>query len=123
MRSSAPRLAETVRGRYRLTVRRRGVTDRQRLASLPEALTALEARLDELGPRERRGTERALARELDPVNQVAVRGEIAGRGVRGGVDVRGDGSLEAYTGRWRRTLVDPEPGETAYDALRRALAR
>jgi hypothetical protein len=107
--------------RYKLTVRRRGRTERKRYASLPEALTALEARLDELGPRERRGTERALARELDPVQQVAVRGEIAGRGVRGGVDVRGDGSLEAYTGRWRRTLITPQPGETAYDALRRSL--
>ena len=108
---------------YRVTVRRRGATDRERHASLPDALTALEARLDELGPRERRGTERALARELEPVKQVAVRGEIAGPGVRGGVDVRGDGSLEAYTGRWRRTLIAPEPGETAYDALRRALER
>jgi hypothetical protein len=106
---------------YRVTVRRRGRTERTRYPSLPDALTALEARLDDLGSRERRGTERALARELEPVQQVAVRGEIAGRGVRGGVDVRGDGSLEAYTGRWRRTLVDPEPGETAYDALRRAL--
>jgi hypothetical protein len=106
---------------YRLTVRRRGRTERRRYASLAEALGALESRLDDLGPRERRGTERALARELEPVQQVAVRGEIAGRGVRGGVDVRGDGSLEAYTGRWRRTLVDPEPGETAFDALRRAL--
>ena len=106
---------------YRLTVRRRGRTERERHGSLPEALAALEARLDDLAPRERRGTERALARELEPVKQVAVRGEVAGRGVRGGVDVRGDGSLEAYTGRWRRTLVVPEPGETAYDALRRAL--
>ena len=99
---------------YRLTVRRRGRTERARYASLSEALLALEARLDELGPRERRGTERALARELEPVQQVAV---------RGGVDVRGDGSLEAYTGRWRRTLIAPEPGETAYDALRRVLQR
>jgi type II secretory pathway component PulJ len=106
---------------YKLTVRRRGRTERKRYASLPQALTALEARLDELGPRERRDTERALARELEPVQQVAVRGEIAGPGMRGGVDVRGDGSLEAYTGRWRRTLIAPEPGETAYDALRRAL--
>jgi hypothetical protein len=106
---------------YKLTVRRRGATDRERYASLPEALAALEARLDDLGPRERRGTERALARELEPVQQVAVRGEIAGPGVRGGVDIRGDGSLEAYTGRWRRTLIAREPGETAYDALRRAL--
>jgi hypothetical protein len=106
--------------RYKLTVRRRGRTERSRHPSLPEALAALEAQLDALGPRERRETERALARELEPVQQVAVRGEIAGPGVRGGVDVRGDGSLEAYTGRWRRTLIDPEPGETAYDALRRA---
>jgi len=106
---------------YRLTVRRRGRTERKRFGSLAEALTALEERLDELGPRERRDTERALARELEPVQQVAVRGEIAGRGVRGGIDVRGDGSLEAYTGRWRRTLIAPEAGETAYDALRRSL--
>ena len=108
---------------YRLTVRRRGRTERARYASLSEALAALEARLDELGPRERRGIERALARELAPVQQVAVRGEVAGHGVRGGIDVRGDGSLEAYTGRWRRTLIAPEPGETAYDALRRVLQR
>jgi hypothetical protein len=95
---------------YRLTVRRRGRTERKRHASLGE-----------LGPRERRDTEHALARELEPVQQVAVRAEIAGRGVRGGIDVRGDGSLEAYTGRWRRTLIAPAPGETAYDALRRSL--
>jgi hypothetical protein len=106
---------------YKLTVRRRGATARERFASLPEALTALEARLDALAPGERRGRERALARELEPVQQVAVRGEVAGPGVRGGVDVRGDGSAEAFTGRWRRVLVEREPGETAYDALRRAI--
>jgi hypothetical protein len=107
---------------YRLTVRRRGATERERFGALTEALAALEARLDELAPSERRGLERALARELEPVQQVAVRGEIAGRRLRGGVDVRGDGSAEAYTGRWRRVLVAREPGETAYEALRRALA-
>jgi hypothetical protein len=106
---------------YKLTVRRRGGAARERFASLSEALAALEAHLDELTPDERRGRERALSRELAPVEQVALRGEVAGPGVRGGVDVRGDGSAEAFTGRWRRAVVERETGETAYDALRRAL--
>jgi hypothetical protein len=108
---------------YKLTVRRRGAAERERFGSLGDALAALEARLDDLAPGARRATERALAREIAPVQQVALRGEIAGPGVRGGVDVRGDGSAEAFTGRWRRVLVEREPGETAYDALRRALDR
>jgi hypothetical protein len=79
------------------------------------------ARAVRVAPGERRGHERALSRELEPVQQVALRGEVAGPGARGGIDVRGDGSAEAYTGRWRRVLVRRAPGETAYDALRRAL--
>jgi hypothetical protein len=109
-------------GRYTLTVRRRGATDRERFQTLDEALIALEARLDGLVREERRPPERGLAREYAPVQQVAVRGEIAGpAGLRGGVDVRGDGSAEAYTGRLRRRLVARGSGETAYEALRRAL--
>jgi hypothetical protein len=109
--------------RYSLTVRRRGATDRDRFGSLDEALAALEARLDVLQRTERRGTERGLSRTYEAVAQVAARGEIAGPGrLRGGVDVRGDGSAEAYTGRFRRRLVEREAGETAYDALRRALS-
>jgi hypothetical protein len=107
---------------YKLTVRRTGATERSRFGSLDAALSALEARLDELGPEARRSPARALTRQFAPVQQVALRGEIAGPGVRGGVDVRGDGSAEAFTGRWKRVLVAREPGETAYDALARAFA-
>ena len=108
---------------YTLTVRRRGATEKRRFATLPEALAALESSVDALVPEQRRGPERALARELEPVQQVAVRAEIAGpRRLRCGVDLRGDGSTEAFTGRVRRRLVERAPGETAYDALRRALA-
>src|ERR1700750_1146968 len=106
---------------YRLTVRRRGATERDRFPTLPDALTALESRLDALGPDERRRHEHAFVRDLAPVEQVALRGEVSGPGVHAGVDVRGDGSAEAFTGRWRRVVVEPEPGETAYDALRRVL--
>jgi hypothetical protein len=107
---------------YTLTVRRRGATDRERYATLAEALRALEARLDSLSRPERRHAERGLGRGYEPVQQVAVRGEVAGpRRLRAGVDLRGDGSAEAFTGRWRRQLVERRSGETAYDALRREL--
>lgn len=63
-----------------------------------------------------------LMRRLDPVEQVVGRLELAGPGrLRAGVDVRGDGSTEAFTGRLRRQLLDQGRRESAYDALRRAL--
>jgi hypothetical protein len=115
------RLASPPVAAYTLRVRRRGSVKRERFTSLDEALAALEARLDELTPEERRGRERGLAREYEPAAQVAIRGEVSGPGARGGVDVHGDGSAAAFTGRWRRVAVEPEPGETAFDALRRAV--
>jgi hypothetical protein len=106
---------------YRLTVRRRGATERERFGSLADALAALQARLDELAPTARRGPQRTLTGEIEPVQQVALRGEIAGPGARGGIDVRGDGSAEAFIGRWRRVVVARGAGESAYEALARVL--
>ena len=97
--------------------------ERERFDELADALGAVE--------REGRDLERAadaqpvggrLMRRIEPVQQVTARLELSGPGrLRAGVDVRGDGSSEAFTGRVRRRLVEQRKGESAYDALRREL--
>ena len=110
---------------WTLTVRHGPRVERGRHPTLDDALDALGARLDELAPQVAREPVDFLGRRFDPVRQVAARAEIAGPGrlarIHGGVDLRGDGSTEPWVGRWRRSLVSLEPGETAYSALRRAL--
>jgi hypothetical protein len=108
---------------YTLTVRSRAKVRKERYGDLDAALAAVErigAELsDGAATRPAGGT---LIRRIEPVQQVIGRIEIAGPGrLRGGVDVRGDGSSEAFTGRVRRTLVEQRRGESAYGALRRAL--
>ena len=111
------------RGAWELTVRDGPRVERQHHGTMADALLALEARAESLVGDARREEVRFFARRIDPAAQVAVRLEIAGpRGVRGGVDLRGDGSAEAFTGRWRRQLVEQGRGETAVAALRRALS-
>jgi hypothetical protein len=110
--------------RYRVTIRRRGKTEKAGHATLEQALAALEARVRELARDQRPQVARALGREYEPVRQVAVRGEVRGpKGLRAGVDVRGDGSAEAFTGRLVRRVVEQRDGEDPYAALRRATAR
>jgi hypothetical protein len=90
-----------------------------------EAFTALAAALRPVAAQADRDTARFFRREIQPVQQVVARGALTGpRGARGGIDVRGDGSTEAWTGRsWRRSLVPQQAGEDAFAALRRVLGR
>jgi hypothetical protein len=95
--------------------------EKTRHASLDEAVREVESRLGAPGRQHRR---EVLGRTYDPDQQVTGRFEVRGPGgVRGGVDVRGDGSAQAYRGWLRKEPVDPLPGETAGEALRRALQR
>ncbi len=111
---------------WTLTLRAGPRVTRAGFGTLPEAMSELRLRLDDLAPDAGRMPVDLLSRRIQPVAQVSVRAEIVGPGgmrasVRGGVDMRGDGSTEAFVGRIRRRLVQQRPGEDACDALRRAL--
>ena len=96
--------------------------ERERHDDLRGALAALEQRGRELERTANVKPRSPLGRTYEPVQQVVARLELSGPGrVRAGVDVRGDGSSESWTGRLRRELVPLRGGESAYDALRRTL--
>ncbi len=105
---------------YRVVIRLKGRVERERFGSLEEALDAIEARGSELqrSTRSTRVDTKVLGR-YEPAQQVSARLELAGRG---GIDVRGDGSASAYTGRVRRNAVAQRGAESAYESLRRALS-
>ena len=109
---------------YTVTVRDGGRIRKEHWAGLEEALAAIESEGRELeqgaDDRPQGGT---LFRRLEPVQMVVARLELSGpRRLRAGVDVRGDGSSEAFTGRLRRRVLEQLDGESAYDALRRELS-
>jgi hypothetical protein len=111
---------------WRLTVRDGSHVERFRHETLDEALADLRSRVKQLEPRARRDEVTFLRRKIEPVSQVAARIEVAGPqrfvpAVQGGLDLRGDGSSEAYTGRLRRRLIEPKKGENALAALTRTL--
>ena len=113
---------------WKLTVRTGPRVEHRRFGELDAALEALEARGRELARDAGRGSVDLKVRRFEPVQQVSARVELAGPQrllptVHAGVDIRGDGSSEAYTGRVRRQVVDQREGESAYGALRRALSK
>jgi hypothetical protein len=106
---------------WRVTVRNGPQVERQDAATLAQALDLLETEARAAANTTRRGTIDVRVRRFEPGDQVAVRAELRGPGVRAGLDVRGDGAVQAWTGRVRRRLVEPEGGETPFEALRRTV--
>jgi hypothetical protein len=111
---------------WTLTIRNGPRVEHIHFDTLAEAVEALERRIEELAPGARRHALQIARRRYEPARQVAVRAELTGPGgvlarARGGVDLRGDGSAEAYTGRFKRSLVELRTGETPYEGLRRML--
>jgi hypothetical protein len=107
---------------YRLKIREASRVRRERYDDLEQALTALEEHGRELsGAARPRPLEVALGR-VDPLRQVIARVELSGPGrLHAGLQVRGDGSADSYSGRVYRQPVVQQSGESPYDALRRTL--
>ncbi len=106
---------------YRVKIRNGPKVEKERYDDLDAALGAIEARGDELARDSRTDAVGGqLMRRIEPVQQVTARIQLAGPGgLRAGVDVRGDGSAEAWTGWLRRQVLEQRAGESPYDALGR----
>jgi hypothetical protein len=106
---------------YRVVLRNGPKVEKLDADTLEAALDLLERRARAVAARPGRVAVDLRVRRFEPVQQVAARAELRGDGVRAGVDVRGDGSAEAWTGRIRRRLIEPRGDEDAYAALRRVV--
>ena len=108
---------------YAVTVRTRGKVERERYESLREALVAMGRRAYLREHEDHTGAVGGrILRRVEPVAQVVGRIELRGpRRLRAGLDVRGDGSTEAFRGRVRRSLIEQRRGESAFAALEREL--
>ena len=92
---------------WSLTVRAGPKVKRSQHESLAAAADALAAALATLEPDSERDEINFFARRIEPAEQVVARLELSGpRGQHGGVDLRGDGSEEAFSGRWRRRVIE-----------------
>jgi len=109
---------------YKLTIRKGARVKHERFDRLDDGLDGLERAARAIAVDARREPfGGGVMRRIEPVQQVVGRIELAGpRRLRAGVDVRGDGSAEAFTGRLRRALVEQGAGESPYEALRRAVS-
>lgn len=109
---------------WKLTVRHGPEVTRQRFDDLDAALEHARRRVEEFraeGPLRKV----SMLRDFDPSVQVHARLEISGKGLvrppTAGVDLRGDGSIVAFTGSLGREELSAEGDESAFDLVRRAL--
>ena len=106
---------------WRVVVRTGPRVQKLRAASLDEALEVMETEARVAANTLRRPEIDVRVRRFAPGDLVAARVELRGSRARAGFDVRGDGAVQAWTGRVRRRLVEPAGDETVYEALRRAV--
>jgi hypothetical protein len=109
---------------WTVRVRAGSKVERTRHGDPTSALREIERRGHELEASADAKPRSPLGRTFEPVQQVVARIELSGPNrLRAGVDVRGDGSAEAFTGRLRRAVIEQRRNESPYDALRRVVKK
>ncbi|MGH2905626.1 MAG: hypothetical protein ACRDKI_02515 [Solirubrobacterales bacterium] len=114
--------------RFTMSVREGPRFSRLRTNSIDELFDAVEDHARLIASRADGSSVDAMFKTFEPIERVVGRIEIAGerRGLisrdRAGIDVRGDGSMEAFIGRTNREVVEPLPGESVVAALRRSFS-
>ncbi|MGI8715756.1 MAG: hypothetical protein ACR2NR_21755 [Solirubrobacteraceae bacterium] len=112
--------------RWKLTERAGPKVKRRSFPDAEQALDALEDRGRELATETPDRAVDVRFKRFEAGEQVVARLEVSGPqrlvpSVRAGVDVRGDGSVQAYRGRIKREVIEPKRAESAFAALRRAV--
>jgi hypothetical protein len=107
-------------------VRHGSLVERERFATLPEALAELERRAEQI--RDQGGLPQISGfRDYEPGDRVAARLELSGRGILSradaGLDVMGDGALVCFRGAVVRRRLEPDRGRTPYETIAEALQR
>jgi hypothetical protein len=113
--------------RWKLTERAGPKVKRSSFDHVDGALEALESRGRALAKAAPGDSVNVKYKRFEPEQRVVARLELAGPerfvpSVRAGVDVHGDGSVEAFRGRVRREVISENRGESPYAALRRVLS-
>lgn len=100
--------------------------EREGFETLDAAVEALERRVGEIrreGPLE----EINALRDYEPGDRVHARLELSSggwlRGREAGLDVMGDGALVPYVGVVRKRRLEQRRGQSAFDAVREAMAQ
>ncbi len=110
---------------WRLVIRHGSRVKRESFDDLEDAIAAMERRTQEIRREGPLTTVKAL-RDFEPGQRVHARLELSTGGiVRGreaGLDVMGDGALVPYAGVVRKRRLDPGRDQSAFDAVREALA-
>jgi|SRR5215208_3054842 len=111
--------------KWRLVIRHGPRVDHEKFDDLDAAVVAMERRSDEIrseGPLR----QISVLRDYEPGQRVHARLELSSRGFllgkEAGIDVMGDGALVPYVGVVRKRRLETGSGQSAFDAIRGALA-